>query len=238
MSGLVSYRNAEFDEFADNYEQALEQGISVSGERKEFFAEGRVRWLGGRLRALSFQAGHVLDFGCGTGSATPFLLALPGLKRLTSVEVSSKSIAIARKLHVSERVQFKLCQEFQPEGQIDLAFCNGVFHHIPPDARRDSVAFIFKALRPGGLFAMWENNPWNPGTRYVMRRIPFDRDAVPLSVLQASQLLNAAGFEIIYKDFLFIFPHLLRWFRGLEPRLCCFPLGAQYQVLARKQTGA
>ena len=23
-----------------------------------------------------------------------------------------------------------------------------------------------RALRPGGLFALWENNPWNPGTRW------------------------------------------------------------------------
>jgi hypothetical protein len=26
-------------------------------------------------------------------------------------------------------------------------------------------------MRPGGVVALWENNPWNPATRYVMGRI-------------------------------------------------------------------
>lgn len=236
MNVPATSRNAEFDEFAENYEEALEKGISVSGENKEFFAAGRVKWLAKRLGSLSFLPRQVLDFGCGTGSATPFLIALPGVDRLTGLELSSKSIAVARSLHGSDRAEFKLYEEFQPDEQIDLVFCNGVFHHILPSERPDTVAYILRALRPGGLFALWENNPWNPGARYVMRRIRFDRDAVPLSVLQCSRLLTAAGFDIICKDFLFIFPNWLRWFRRLEPPLSRLPLGAQYLVIARKRS--
>ena len=226
--------NPEFDEFAETYEEALDKGISVSGEHKEFFAEGRVDWLARRLHSLSFRAHHVVDFGCGTGGSTAFLLELPGVEQITGLEVSTKSLAVARRLHGSSRTEFKQSSEFEADGRIDLVFCNGVFHHISPSERPRTLAFLFKALRPGGIFAMWENNPWNPGTRYVMRRIPFDRDAVPLSAPEASRLFRTSGFDIVHMDFLFIFPRPLRWFRRFEPWLTKLPLGAQYLLLARK----
>jgi hypothetical protein len=93
-------------------------------------------------------------------------------------------------------------------------------------------------LRPGAIFAFWENNPWNPGTRYVMRRVPFDRDAVTLSPPEARRWLRSAGFEILRTDFLFIFPRPLRWLRRLEPILSRAPLGGQYQVLCRKRSSS
>jgi SAM-dependent methyltransferase len=124
--------------------------------------------------------------------------------------------------------------EYTPDGTMDLAFCNGVFHHIAPPERTAAVDYIHRALRPGGLFAFWENNPWNPGTRLVMKRIPFDRDAVTLTSREARQLLRERGFEILRTDFLFIFPRVLRWLRGVERFVTQWPLGAQYQVLCRK----
>jgi SAM-dependent methyltransferase len=234
MNHQPSWVNPEFDQFADEYERALERGISVSGETMDFFARGRVSWLARCLTNLAFQPMHILDFGCGTGGATSFLLRLPYVRSVCGVDVSPRSLVRARKLHNPDRTKFLLCEEMTLDGSKDLAFSNGVFHHIPVDERAGAVAFVWRTLRPGGLFALWENNPWNPGTRYVMSRIPFDRDAITLSGLEASRLLQSGGFEVLRTDFLFVFPHALRWFRGLEPALSRLPLGAQYQVLARK----
>ena len=79
-----------------------------------------------------------------------------------------------------------------------------------------------------------ENNPWNPGTRYVMSRIPFDADAITINPLKGRRLVRAAGFEVVRTDFLFIFPHFLRWLRPLEPALLHLPIGGQYQLLCRR----
>jgi hypothetical protein len=68
-----------------------------------------------------------------------------------------------------------------------------------------------------------------------MSRIPFDRDAITLTAGEARRLLRGAGFEIVRTDFLFIFPRVLSWCRGLEPLVARLPLGAQYQVLCRKR---
>ena len=77
-------------------------------------------------------------------------------------------------------------------------------------------------------------NPWNPGTRLVMRRIPFDRDAKLLSPPHARELLTRAGFNVLRTDFLFLFPRVLSALRPPEGRLARFPVGAQYMVLCRK----
>jgi SAM-dependent methyltransferase len=65
---------AAFDAYAREYDAALAQGFCL-GRRQTYFAQGRVSWLAGFLSRLGEPAPiTVLDFGCGTGSATPYLL--------------------------------------------------------------------------------------------------------------------------------------------------------------------
>ena len=63
--------DSEFDVYAEDYDRTLAQGLAVSGEDKNYFARGRVAWLGKRLQQMEFEPRRVLDFGCGTGSSTP-----------------------------------------------------------------------------------------------------------------------------------------------------------------------
>lgn len=92
---------------------------------------------------------------------------------------------------------------------------------------------IKACLLPGSHLAVFENNPWNPGARMVMRRIPFDRDAIPLSFLEMRNRLRTAGFQVRESRFLFYLPNALAGLRFVEPWLAGVPLGAQYYVLAR-----
>ncbi|HET9383855.1 MAG TPA: methyltransferase [Gemmatimonadales bacterium] len=234
MSEGFTTEAAAFDRYAAEYDEALAQGLAVSGEDKTYFARERVAWLKGVLARLNHSPAAVLDFGCGTGSSTPFLLAIGRVTTLVGVDVSARSLEQARREHGATGARFLQIADHQAQGTIDLAFCNGVFHHIPPADRGAAVRHVHRSLRPGGLFAFWENNPWNPGSRYVMSRIPFDRDAIMLTPREARALLRENGFEIVRTDFLFIFPRMLRWLRAIEPRVSSLPLGAQYQVLARR----
>jgi len=234
MSDAFSTEAAEFDRYAADYDTALARGLAVSGEDKEYFGRGRVNWLGSCLERLAHRPTGVMDFGCGTGSATPLLLSMKGVTSLVGVDVSTRSLEYATRQHGDTGARFMPFSDFLPDSTLDLAYCNGVFHHIPPADRAAAVRFVHRSLRVGGVFALWENNPWNPGTRYVMSRIPFDREAVTLTPREARSLLQAGGFQVLRTDFLFLFPRQLRWLRGLEPRLAGLPLGAQYQVLCRK----
>ena len=224
----------EFDSYAHDYDAALNRGLAISGETKGYFANGRIRWLTRCLRNLGFHPRTVLDFGCGTGTATPFLIDILKAERVVGVDVSSKSLDVARRTHAALPVEFRLMSECRPTASVDLAFCNGVFHHVAPAHRADTARYITACLRPGGLFALWDNNPWNPGARYIMSRISFDKDAVPVSARQMRAVMGQTGCSIVRTDYLFLFPHFTRCLRLLEPWLTRVPLGAQYQVLGRK----
>ena len=227
----------EFDQFAGDYDAALNRGISLSGEGKDYFIERRIDWTARCLSRLGASRSNivVMDYGAGTGSAFPKLRDTFKTQRLLGVDVSTAELAIAK-------TDYPWSEVYTPEqtasagidNTVDLAYSNGTFHHIPPDHRAGALALVHRALKPGGLFALWENNPWNPGTRWVMSRIPFDRDAITLNVLETKRRARAAGFTVLRTDFLFIFPKMLSPLRALEPCVSRLPLGAQYQVLCRK----
>jgi predicted TPR repeat methyltransferase len=223
-----------FDQYAAAYEQALSNAIAPSGESREYFAEGRVAWLKHCLEKWEQPPAALLDFGCGDGATTPLLLQALNAKSAVGVDVSAKSLEIARKRHASERIHYESICEFQSAGQMDLAYCNGVFHHILPGQRAAALAMVHRALHSEGFFSFWENNPWSLATRYVMSRCAFDRDAIMLSPPAARALLRDGGFEILRTDFRFIFPRALRAFRKIEDFVYRAPLGTQYQVLCRK----
>jgi len=223
-----------FDDYTESYEAALNQGLSATGETRDYFARGRVQWLSRCLRQLSEQPRFVMDYGCGDGSSTQVLRELVRAELVVGADTSGGSLELARRAYGGLHAEFVDVSEYAPHEGLDLIYCNGVFHHIPPTERAQAVNYIWCSLRPGGLFALWENNPWNPGTRYVMSRIPFDRDAITLSPPEAGSLLRRGGFHVLRTDSLFLFPKLLKSLRWIEPLLSRMPLGGQYQVLCRK----
>jgi predicted TPR repeat methyltransferase len=222
-----------FDSYADRFEEALDTALATTGEDSGYFARGRIAWLRRCLDRQNVRPRTVMDFGCGTGSATPHLLDVLGADSILGVDVSARSLSVAASRWASGRARFAAIETGRPAA-CDLVFCNGVFHHIAVPDRPTALAYIYDALVAGGWFAFWENNPWNPGTRYVMGRCAFDRDAIMLSPLEARALVRRQGFEIVRTDFLFVFPRALRALRRLEPALSRLPLGGQYQVLCRK----
>jgi trans-aconitate methyltransferase len=223
-----------FDLHADTYDVELAQALSTTGEGKDYFAEKRALWLSHLLKQLGERPNFVLDFGCGIGSEVPLLRRILGAEKIIGVDVSHRSIELAKRRFESEHLQFATIDAFSPNGEADLAYCNGVFHHIAARERHSALNWISRSLRPAGLFAFWENNPWNPGTRYVMSNCAFDDDAITITPSEGSRLLATAGFSILRKDSLFFFPKALKWLRVFEPALRTIPLGGQYLVLCKK----
>jgi SAM-dependent methyltransferase len=224
----------EFDKHADTYDAELNQGLSATGEDKGYFAQGRVQRLRRCLERLHQRPRSAIDYGCGIGDTTVLLRDVFNLNFALGLDVSVRSLDLARLKQASKNCTFLAFNDYVPKAEIDLVYCNGVFHHIPEATRTSAADYVFRCLRPGGLFALWENNPWNPGTRYVMSRIPFDRDAVAITPRQAVKLLQGRGFHIVGINYLFLFPRFLKALRFIEPFVCRIPLGAQYQVLCRK----
>src|SRR5437016_3614328 len=96
-----------FDEFAGDYDGALNRGLSWTGETKEYFAAGRVKWLRRVLSEVgATKPVRVLDFGCGTGSSVPWLTAGLGCASYLGYDPSGDSVAAAAKLHGNMTVKF------------------------------------------------------------------------------------------------------------------------------------
>jgi SAM-dependent methyltransferase len=224
---------AEFDRFARSYEQELAKSLAVTGESREFYAQKRIDWTAERVVRQGNAVRRILDYGCGDGANVPMLAARFNAEHVVGVDVSAESIAVARHTNSASGLQFLCASDWTPDGSIDLAFTNGVFHHIPPAERAACLAAIRRALKPGGLFAFWENNPWNPGTQYVMSQCAFDEHAIKISPREAKKLLSNSGFKTLHGDSLFYFPRQLRSLRPAEPWLSWLPLGGQYLVLCR-----
>jgi SAM-dependent methyltransferase len=224
----------DFDRHADTYDEDLNRALTLSGEKRDYFARQRVRWLSRCLLRLDEHPRTALDYGCGIGDTSVALRELLKVHSIIGLDVSTRSLAIARSTHGSGECHFLTFAEYNPAESMDLVYCNGVFHHIPPAQRESAIGYIYRCLRPGGLFALWENNPWNPGTRYVMDHCVFDHDAVTITPPQAGRMLSNGGYEILATDYQFFFPRVLKSLRFLERRLSWFPLGGQYQVLCRK----
>ena len=140
----------QFSAWAEQYDDALHRGLSLSGERKEYFARGRIRWLKSQLDARHFYPKSILDFGCGTGTSTPLLQEMFEAQEVLGVDVSDRSLEVARERNPGRGVVYENSLDREPAPRFDLAFCNGVFHHIPPAQRSQALSYIWQSLVPGG----------------------------------------------------------------------------------------
>jgi SAM-dependent methyltransferase len=226
-------RRAEFDRFSITYERDLAKAIAVTGDGRAFYAQRRIDWTAQCIAKQGLEVRRILDYGCGDGTTLPILVSKFKTDDVLGVDASNASIALARKSIVTEKTSFLTTDEWIPDGSRDLVYVNGVFHHIPPVERKESLLAIRRALKQDGFFAFWENNPWNPGTRYVMSQCAFDKDAITISPREAREMLSQAGFKILSFDSIFYFPHQLRLLRPAERWLRGIPLGGQYQLLCR-----
>ena len=223
-----------FDRAAE-YDAMLQRGLQLSGEGKRYFQLGRLQALTATLPAR-FRPARVLDFGCGLGDTAELLAeTFPGAT-VVGTDTALAALDHARRHHAAGgAIRFLPTSELAGQEPFDLVYLNGVLHHVPLDQRPEVAELLHRSLAPGGCCALFENHPFNPGTRLVMRRIPFDRDARTLHAAQARRLLRGAGFgAAMATRYLFVFPRFLRLLRPLEPYLARLPLGAQYLVLAQR----
>lgn len=222
-----------FDRAAE-YEAMLNQGIGLSGESQEFFISGRIQDMRTQVPP---SPRRILDFGCGTGKTCATLADAFPAAHVIGADLSEQALLHARTNFGSNRVSFANITDLPQLEPFDLCYINGVFHHILPRERQQTLEMVRELLRPGGRLALFENNPWNPGTRMVMSRIPFDRDAIPMSYLEARRRVRDAGFHVYRTRFLFYLPNALAPLRFVEPLFVNVPLGAQYCVLAGAPNG-
>ena len=227
---------AEFDKFAEEYLATHKTNLAVTGESPDYFARYKIVEVARRLRALGLAPKRVLDFGCGIGNSAPHLREAFPDAAITAVDVSEKSLAVAR-------ARFPGSAEFvayDPNGAppapaqgYDLIFSACVFHHIEPAEHVGIFRRLRERLASGGAMAIFEHNPVNPVSRYIVATCPFDENAVLIPAAELARRQREAGFAKVGVTYTGFFPGPLRTLRPLEPLMGRLPVGAQYYTLAR-----
>lgn len=226
---------SEFDRFADEYHSVHAQNIRLSGEDPGYFARYKARDAANVARA-GLAVRRVLDFGSGVGNSLPFLHEeFPGCE-LTGIDVSRRSLEVARTRFgdIAELLEFDGRRIPAGDGSFGLALAACVFHHIDHAEHRDKLAEIRRVLAPGGWLLVYEHNPWNPLTRKAVRECPFDENAQLMSATTLRRRAHDAGFTDVRVRYRVFFPAALSWLRPLEAWLGWLPAGAQYCVICRK----
>lgn len=225
--------NAEFDRYQTTYSDAVNESISFAGLDVDFFA---------RLKADDFVslAADVLgspsrlsalDFGCGTGILDSLLT--PHFKRVAGVDVSEGLLATAAQANPA--VEYKAYDGVRlpyPDDAFDSALAVCVLHHIDPPARATAAYELARVLRPDGLLAIYEHNPFNPLTRLAVSRCEFDEGVELLAKSETIALVENAGLKLVESRYLSLFPSRRPFLRKLERRVGRVPLGGQYVVAA------
>src|SRR5579864_3142412 len=223
-------QSTNFDEFSQDYKSLLDRSVACSGESSEYFAEYKASYVARRL-GQGFQ-GKILDYGCGIGLLSGYLSKHLPQAIIHGYDVSEQSIGeIAPGLR--EQGLFSSSLE-RMDSDYHAVVISNVMHHIPPAERQSTICGLAKRTRVAGKVFIFEHNPWNPLTRWVVKHCPFDKDAVLLRPKETAAYLRSANVPVSRRDYVVFFPRVLGKLRWLEPLLAWLPFGTQYALVAER----
>lgn len=228
----------EFDRYSGSYEELLKDPIRdrFTGAGSQFFhvrkrdlIREHFSTLGINTRALRY-----LDIGCGKGELLSLLRddfhAVAGCDPSHGMLSSSQG--------VETRVQENPGEIPFDDATFDFVTAVCVYHHVPPSSRLALTREANRVLKPKGVFAIIEHNPYNPVARLIVSRTPVDADAVLLRATEAREWMRAAGFTSDVPRYFLYFPEMIYRRTGdrLEHLLRGVPLGGQYAVFGTKES--
>ncbi len=226
----------EFDQYADNYDNLVTDPVRTrfAGGNSDFFHTRKMELL---LRFFSRQRLDPsqmswLDLGCGRGELLE--LGRTHFRQRAGCDPSSGMLKAVGSGFEVRRQTSATGIPFDAQS-FDLVTAVCVYHHVLPANRLELTAEIRRVLKPGGIFALMEHNPFNPVTRLVVSSVPVDKDAQLLSPRVAESIAAAAGLTPFQTEYFLFFPKALyERLRHMEHLLGWLPLGGQYASYALK----
>ncbi len=225
----------DFDDYANEYRTIHTKNVALSGADSFYFAEMKVKIL------QSYEANmqqQVLDIGCGDGTTEYFMQKYFSNWFVTGIDVSEKSIRAAKEKKIGSSIFQVYDGSHIPlaENSIDVVFVAGVLHHVSFELHLNILQEIRRVLKPGGRLYLFEHNPFNPITKYLVNTCVFDQDAKLLRSNYCASVIKLAKLSITKITFIIFFPRkgLLSKLIFLEKYLHGLPLGGQYFIRALK----
>ena len=224
-----------FDQHASQYRKIHSQNVKISGADSFYFAAHKVDML------KAFEKNNtnrILDMGCGDGALAMFLEKEFPSFTINAIDISADSIALAKEKKLTHTI-FEAYDgkkiPFENES-FDIIIIASVLHHIEFKFHHQFLQEVQRVLKMGGRLYIFEHNPANPMTRYIVRTCVFDKDAKLLKASYALDLLKQTGFSKTTRKYMLFFPRM-KWLKPLhqlEIHMGNIPYGAQYMIRAEK----
>lgn len=215
MPGLFHPLGPTLSDLVDQGLSSLEQGYDKLAPRFDYTPFRTPDELVAAVVAEIGDVPAVLDLCCGTGAGMEGLK--PHCERLVGVDLSAGMLAEAeRRVRIAPgRAKTELIRanvlEYTFNGDFDAATCFGAFGHLRSREQPAFAAQVYDALRPGGRFvflsadrpsrrsaAWWKARTFNAvmTTRNFAKRPPFVMYYLNFLIPRATEVLQAAGFEV------------------------------------------
>lgn len=221
----------EFDQYSSNYNEVLNQAISLSGEDWSYFSKYKADYISRRL-SKDFK-GRILDYGCGVGNILGFLKENYPQASLNGFDVSSASIEkIPNEL---KKNGLFTSNEEDLATDYDVIIAANVFHHVDHSDHLSFLAKLKNRLNNNGMLFIFEHNPLNPLTQWSVKHSPIDVNAHLVWPHNLRKNLSQVFSNSPELNYIVFFPRLMSRWRPYESMLSWLPMGAQYVLVAQNK---
>lgn len=212
----------DFDDHVASYDEFYEQ-VGFFSDDHEYFAAYKMKIVS----ELSRQTPNsILEYGCGTGRNLKHIKNEFESAKISGCDISAESLRVAG--DENPDVDLYLLGEQAIEKQFDMIVIAGLFHHVTPELRMSTMNDIFNLLNSNGEVFIFENNPYNPVTMHLMKKCPFDTDAIVLKPKEMRSIIKGFDFDIVSFKYTLFIPNSFKKLKFLENYLGWLPLGGQY----------
>lgn len=187
-----------------------------------------------------------IDLGCGLAETTEYFQ--DKFNHVFGCDSSFGMLEYAAKKNL-KNVTFKLCKSERlpfDTNTIDIVVMYGIIHHIDSGEKIvQTFNEVNRILKKGGMVAVYDFNPLNPLSRYIVKTCPIDigvnLDGYRKSVFPTTfyswelmEIFKSSGFMIAKHEYLIFFPKILSALAPLERFLARIPFGSMYSIIGVK----
>lgn len=219
----------EFDNYAQNYEDLLKQGMVLKGSDHAYFEEYKIRYL----KKYLFNSKKMLDYGCGIGKLDETISKHFSDLSIHGFDISPISIeAVSSKLKENKKNRFVFSKD-ELDCDYDNVLLVTMLHHVEIDKREEVLKDAWNKVKLGGNLIIIEHNMMNPLTKKSVKTSPLDVNAHMLSNKECKKLVSILDAPI-KSSYIVFWPKQLRFMQFADKMLEWIPLGAQYMVVVKK----
>jgi ubiquinone/menaquinone biosynthesis C-methylase UbiE len=229
----------EFDEYAFNYLKSLENPIrNLINKDNEYFIEAKTNIIK-ELINLYFsdsQYLNIVDVGTGIGLFEKFLQG--SNIKIFGIDLSYQMLQVAKNINTIKGGGYCQANAFHlplPDNSADIVFTSCVIHHIPDEKRELVIKDMYRVCKPGGMIVIFEHNPLNLLTQFVVNTTPLDKNTRLVSSKKLYSLIRNMGVKkCTVNYFLYGSREIDKLINSFMKIIGKTPLGGQYFILAAK----